>query len=41
MRKRFAAYSKGVQNGAAVRAKIVHAATLKDYEEIFGAEGLL
>lgn len=41
MRKRFAAYSKGIQNGAAVRAKIVHAATFKDYEEIFSAEGLL
>lgn len=41
MRKRFAAYSKGIQNGAAVRAKIVHASTFKDYEEIFSAEGLI
>lgn len=35
MRKRFAAYSKGIQNGAALRAKIVHAETVKDYHDIF------
>ncbi len=35
MRKRFSAYSKGIQNGAALRAKIVHAASIKDYYDIF------
>lgn len=35
MRKRFSAYSKGICNGAALRAKIVHAATVKDYRDIF------
>ena len=35
MRKRFSAYSKGIQNGAALRAKIVHASTVQDYHDIF------
>lgn len=35
MRKRFSAYSKGIQNGAALRAQIVHASTVKDYHDIF------
>ena len=35
MRKRFAAYSKGISGGAALRARIVHAATVADYKEIF------
>lgn len=35
MRKRFVAYSKGIQNGAELRAKIVHAQTLQDYKDIF------
>lgn len=35
MRKRFAAYSKGIQNGAALRAQIVHAETVQDYHNIF------
>ena len=35
MRKRFSAYSKGIQNGAALRAQIVHAATVQDYKDIF------
>ena len=35
MRKRFAAYSKGIEGGAALRAKIVHAATIQDYKDIF------
>ncbi|MCQ2576215.1 MAG: tRNA dihydrouridine synthase DusB [Treponema sp.] len=35
MRKRFAAYSKGIQNGAALRAQIVHASTVADYHAIF------
>lgn len=35
MRKRFAAYSKGVENGAALRARIVHASTIADYKDIF------
>lgn len=35
MRKRFAAYSKGIQNGAALRLQIVHASTVQDYKNIF------
>lgn len=35
MRKRFAAYSKGIENGAALRAQIVHASTIEDYHNIF------
>lgn len=35
MRKRFAAYSKGIENGAALRAQIVHASTIDDYKTIF------
>lgn len=35
MRKRFSAYSKGIENGAALRAKIVHASTVQDYHDIF------
>ncbi len=35
MRKRFSAYSKGIENGAALRARIVHAATVQDYRDIF------
>jgi len=35
MRKRFAAYSKGIQNGAALRLQIVHASTVEDYRKIF------
>lgn len=35
MRKRFSAYSKGIEGGAALRAKIVHAATIADYHDIF------
>lgn len=35
MRKRFAAYSKGIENGAALRAKIVHAETIEEYHSIF------
>ena len=35
MRKRFAAYSKGISGGAALRARIVHAATVQDYKDIF------
>lgn len=35
MRKRFAAYSKGIQNGAALRAQIVHAETVEEYKRIF------
>ena len=35
MRKRFAAYSKGIEGGAALRAMIVHAATIEDYHNIF------
>ncbi len=35
MRKRFAAYSKGIENGAALRAQIVHASTIEDYKNVF------
>ncbi len=35
MRKRFAAYSKGISGGAALRAQIVHAASVQDYKDIF------
>ena len=35
MRKRFAAYSKGISGGAALRARIVHAASVADYKDIF------
>lgn len=35
MRKRFAAYSKGISGGAALRAQIVHAASVEDYKDIF------
>ena len=35
MRKRFAAYSKGISGGATLRAQIVHAATVQDYKDIF------
>ncbi len=35
MRKRFAAYSKSISGGAALRAQIVHAATVQDYKDIF------
>ena len=35
MRKRFSAYSKGIENGAALRARIVHATTVQDYRDIF------
>lgn len=35
MRKRFSAYSKGIENGAALRAQIVHAETVEDYKRIF------
>ena len=35
MRKRFAAYSKGISGGAALRARIVHAASVQDYKDIF------
>lgn len=35
MRKRFCAYSKGIEGGAELRAKTVHASTLADYHEIY------
>ena len=35
MRKRFSAYSKGIQGGAALRAQIVHAESIEDYRTIF------
>lgn len=35
MRKRFCAYSKGLNGGAALRLAIVHAETKSDYENIF------
>jgi len=39
MRKRFHAYSKGIQNGGELRKAIVHASTVKDYHDIF--DGIL
>ncbi len=35
MRKRFCAYSKGMNGGAAIREKIVKAQTISDYKELF------
>lgn len=35
MRKRFCAYSKGLNGGAAMRLEIVHSETRSDYEKIF------
>lgn len=35
MRKRFHAYSKGIQNGGEIRKKIVHASSVQDYHNIF------
>lgn len=35
MRKRFCAYSKGMEGGSELRLKIVHASCKKDYEKIF------
>lgn len=35
MRKRFHAYSKGIQNGGELRKEIVHASTVDDYHKIF------
>ena len=35
MRKRFSAYSKGIQNGATLRFQIVHAETIQNYRDIF------
>jgi tRNA-dihydrouridine synthase B len=35
MRKRFCAYSKGLEGGAELRAKIIHTLTRKDYEAVF------
>ena len=37
MRKRFHAYSKGIQNGGVLRKQIVQACTVKDYHDIFDA----
>lgn len=39
MRKRFNAYSKGIENGAQLRLQIVHASTIQEYHHIF--DGLL
>ena len=35
MRKRFHAYSKGIQNGGEIRKKIVHASSVQEYHNIF------
>lgn len=37
MRKRFHAYSKGIENGGAIRKQIVQASTVQDYHDIFDA----
>lgn len=39
MRKRFCAYSKGIEGGAALRMEIVHAATVSAYRELFSRYG--
>lgn len=35
MRKRFCAYSKGIEGGSELRAKTVHASTIADYHQIY------
>ena len=37
IRKRFCAYSKGINGGAAIREKIVKAQTISDYKELFNS----
>jgi nifR3 family TIM-barrel protein len=39
MRKRFCAYSKGLEGGAELRMELVRAATVADYREILGRYG--
>lgn len=39
MRKRFCAYTKGIEGGAALRSEIVQAATMEDYRKIFESRG--
>jgi tRNA-dihydrouridine synthase B len=39
MRKRFCAYTKGLEGGAALRMEVVHATTIAQYREIFGRYG--
>jgi nifR3 family TIM-barrel protein len=39
MRKRFCAYSKGIEGGAALRMELVHAETVSAYREIFTKYG--
>jgi nifR3 family TIM-barrel protein len=36
MRKQFCAYTKGLEGGATLREKAVHAETIKDYQKIYG-----
>ena len=37
MRKRFCAYSKGIEGGASLRAQTIHANNIEDYHKIFDA----
>ncbi len=37
MRKRFCAYSKGIEGGAELRAQTIHAQNIEDYHKIFDA----
>lgn len=39
MRKRFCAYTRGIEGGAALRAEIVKAETMEDYRKIFESRG--
>jgi nifR3 family TIM-barrel protein len=39
MRKRFCAYSKGIEGGATMRNEIVHASSIADYRKIFAEYG--
>ncbi len=40
MRKRFCAYSKGIEGGATIREEIVHASTITEYRRIFESRGI-
>ena len=39
MRKRFCAYSKGIEGGSALRAELVQAMTIEDYRTILERHG--
>ncbi len=41
MRKRFCAYSKGIEGGSALRAELVHATTIEEYRIVFAGHGFI